>query len=125
MRNLLSTFGFAAALTAALVVPASAQRDPAYQSARQAGLVGEQPDGYLGIVGAATPELQAIVNNINIQRKRQYTQQAAASSTVEQMAFVTGCNLIARTAPGEKYRAPDGRWLTRGNDAPVRDPRCL
>ncbi|NWM19995.1 YdbL family protein, partial [Escherichia coli] len=60
-----------------------------------------------------------------IQRKRQYTQQATTSSTVEQMAFVTGCNLISRTAPGEKYRAPDGRWLTRGGDAPVRDARCL
>ncbi|WP_066718700.1 YdbL family protein [Sphingomonas pituitosa] len=125
MRQLLSTFGMAAAIAAGMIVPASAQRDPAYQAARQQGLVGEQPDGYLGIVGAATPDLQAIVNNINIQRKRQYTQQAAASSTVEQMAFVTGCNLILRTAPGEKYRAPDGRWLTRGNDAPVRDPRCL
>ena len=125
MRNLLSTSGLAALLSVALIVPASAQRDPAYQAARQAGLVGEQPDGYLGIVGAATPELQAIINNINIQRKRQYTQQAASGSTVEQMAFVTGCNLISRTVAGEKYRAPDGRWLTRGSDAPVRDPRCL
>lgn len=125
MRKTLSIFGIAATLASVAAAPAFAQRDPAYQAARQQGLVGEQPDGYLGIVGAPTAELQAIVNNINIQRKRQYTQQAAASSTVEQMAFVTGCNLILRTAPGEKYRAPDGRWLTRGNDAPVRDPRCL
>ena len=125
MRKTLSIFGIAAALASVAAAPAFAQRDPAYQAARQQGLVGEQPDGYLGIVGAPTAELQAIVNNINIQRKRQYTQQAAASSTVEQMAFVTGCNLILRTAPGGKYRAPDGRWLTRGNDAPVRDPRCL
>ncbi len=125
MRKMLSTFGLSAALAATLIAPAYAQRDPAYQAAREAGLVGEQPDGYIGIVGTATAELQAVVNNINIQRKRQYTQQAAASSTVEQMAFVTGCNLILRTVAGEKYRAPDGRWLTRGNDAPVRDPRCL
>ncbi|MET0246611.1 MAG: YdbL family protein [Sphingomonas sp.] len=125
MRNLLLTFGLATTLAAGLTLPAFAQRDPAYQSARQQGLVGEQPDGYLGIVGTTTPELTAMVNNINIQRKRQYTQQASASSTVEQMAFVTGCNLISRTAAGEMYRAPDGRWLTRGNDAPVRDPRCL
>ncbi len=125
MRNMLSTLGLSAALAASLIAPAFAQRDPAYQAAREDGLVGEQPDGYIGIVGAATPALQAIVNNINIQRKSQYTKQAAASSTVEQMAFVTGCNLILRTVPGEKYRAPDGRWLTRGNDAPVRDPRCL
>ena len=114
MRKLLPTFSLAAALAVAIAAPAFAQRDPAYQAARQAGLVGDP-----------TAELQAMVNNINIQRKRQYTQQAAASSTVEQMAFVTGCNLIARTVAGEKYRAPDGRWLTRGGDAPVRDPRCL
>lgn len=125
MRQLLSTFGIATVIVAGVAAPALAQRDPAYQAARQEGKVGEQPDGYLGIVGAPTSELQAIVNNINIQRKRQYTQQAAASSTVEQMAFVTGCNLILRTAPGEKYRTPDGRWLTRGTEAPVRDPRCL
>lgn len=112
----------AIALTAA---PAFAQRDPAYAAARAAGQVGEQPDGYLGVVGAATPALQALVNNINIQRKKQYTAQAASGSTVQQMAFVTGCNLILRTEPGEKYQAPDGRWLTRGGDAPVRDPRCL
>ncbi|MBB5711031.1 YdbL family protein [Sphingomonas xinjiangensis] len=122
MRTLL----FSAAVAAALIpASASAQRDPAYQAARQQGLVGEQPDGYLGIVGPATSELRALVNNINIQRKKQYTDQAASGSTVEQMAFVTGCNLIARSAAGEKYRAPDGRWLTRGSDAPVRDPRCL
>lgn len=123
MRNTLILAALAATLAAG---PALAQRDPAYAAARQQGLVGEQPDGYLGIVGAETPELRALVNNINIQRKKQYTQQAASGgSTVEQMAFVTGCNLIQRSAPGEKYRTPDGRWLTRGSDAPVRDPRCL
>jgi hypothetical protein len=118
-------FTAALAATALIAAPAFAQRDPAYAAARAAGQVGEQPDGYLGIVGAATPALQALVNNINIQRKKQYTAQAASGSTVQQMAFVTGCNLILRTAPGEKYQAPDGRWLTRGSEAPVRDPRCL
>ena len=121
------TMSFFAALTATalLAAPALAQRDPAYAAARAAGQVGEQPDGYLGVVGASTPALQALVNNINIQRQKQYTAQAANGSTVQQMAFVTGCNLILRTEPGEKYQAPDGRWLTRGAEAPVRDPRCL
>lgn len=123
MRPMLFTAALAAAALTA--TPALAQRDPAYAAARAAGQVGEQPDGYLGIVGTATPELRALVNNLNIQRKKQYTDQAAAGSTVQQMAFVTGCNLILRTAPGEKYQAPDGRWLTRGAEAPVRDPRCL
>ena len=102
-----------------------AQRDPAYQAARAAGQVGEQPDGYLGIVGGGTPELRALVNNINIQRKAAYTRGAANGSTVEQFAFVSGCNLILQTRPGEKYKAPDGSWQTRGDGPPQRDGRCV
>ncbi len=105
--------------------PVLAQRTPAYQAARSAGEVGEQPDGYLGIVGSETATLRALVNDINIQRKAKYTQSAAASATVEQFAFTSGCNLILQTEPGEKYRAPDGSWKTRTAAAPLRDSRCL
>ena len=109
----------------ASVATAAQQRDPAYAAARAAGQIGEQADGYLGIVGTPTPELRAIVNNINIQRKAAYTRGAGAGSTIEQFAFVSGCNLIAKTVPGEKYQTPDGRWLTRTSEPPVRDPRCV
>ncbi|WP_322962933.1 YdbL family protein [Sphingomonas fuzhouensis] len=105
---------------------AMAQRDPAYAAARAEGLVGEQPDGYLGIVGSATPALRALVNNINIQRKAAYTQKAQASgATVEQMAFTSGCNLIAQTTPGEKYKTPEGVWKTRGSAPPERSSSCV
>ncbi|MFZ5795802.1 MAG: YdbL family protein [Sphingomonas sp.] len=105
---------------------ALAQRDPAYQAARAAGEVGEQPDGYLGVVGSASPAVRALVNNINIQRKAAYTQQSAASgATVEQFAFTSGCNLILKTAPGEKYKGPDGVWKTRTAAPPERDSRCI
>jgi uncharacterized protein len=111
--------------TLALAPGALAQRDPAYQAARTAGQVGEQPDGYLGYVTPPTPEIRRLVLDINIKRKDAYAQSAAESgSTVEQFAFTTGCNLISRTQPGEKYQAPDGRWLTRDAGPPVRDPRC-
>jgi uncharacterized protein YdbL (DUF1318 family) len=111
----------------ALVLPAAAQeRDPAYAAARSAGQIGEMPDGYLGVVGAPTKDLVALVNKINIQRKAVYTQKSAASgSTVEEMAFTTGCNLILKTVPGEKYRDPAGNWQTRTAAAPTRDPRCI
>ena len=112
-----------AALVAA--APATAQRDPAYADARAQGQVGEQPDGYLGIVGTPTDDLRRIVSNINIQRKAAYTRGAADGGTVEQFAFVSGCNLILKTVPGEKYQAPDGSWHTRTDAAPERDPRCL
>lgn len=119
------------ALTLALIaapivaVPALAQRDPAYADARAKGLVGEQPDGYLGIVGAPSEDLRRLVSNINIQRKAAYTRGAADGATIEQFAFTSGCNLIARTVPGEKYQAPDGSWKTRTAAAPERDSRCL
>ena len=116
----------AAALTIGLSATAWAQRDPAYAAARAAGQVGEQADGYIGLVGAGSADLRAVVANINIQRKSAYTQKASASgATVEQMAFTSGCNLIAQTAPGEKYRTPDGVWATRTAAAPTRDPRCV
>lgn len=117
----------AVAVTAAvgLAIPAAnAQRDPAYEAARTAGQVGEQPDGYLGFVSTPTPAVRDIVNDINIKRKAAYTSGAPQGSTVEQFAFVTGCNLIAKTKPGEKYKAPDGSWRTRDAGAPVRDSRC-
>ena len=110
---------------AGLATAAYAQRDPAYQAARSAGQIGEQPDGYLGVVGAGTAELRALINNINIQRKAKYTQSAAAGATVEQMAFASGCNLILKTVPGEKYQAPGGEWKTRTAAPPERDPRCV
>ena len=111
----------------AAAAPAMAQdRDPAYAAARAAGQVGEQPDGYLGIVGTPTRELTALVNKLNIQRKALYTQKSAANGvTIEQMAFTTGCNLILKTVPGEKYQDPSGNWLTRTAAAPTRDPRCV
>ncbi len=116
----------AATAALALAVPsAMAQRDPAYSAARAAGQIGEQPDGYLGYVTSPTPEIRALVQDLNIKRKAAYTERAQATgSTVEQFAFTSGCNLIAQTTPGEKYKTPDGRWMTRDSSPPIRDSRC-
>ncbi|MBX9727700.1 MAG: YdbL family protein [Sphingopyxis sp.] len=119
----------AAALGLMLVAaPASAQRDPAYAAARAAGQVGEMPDGYLGFPSAPSAEVRRIVDDINIRRRAEYTRLAQTSpggATVEQVAFVTGCNLIARTVPGERYMSPDGSWRTRTAEPPMRDARCI
>jgi len=114
-----------AAAGAVVATAAQAQRDPAYAAARAAGQVGEQPDGYLGIVGAATPALRALVNDINIKRKAAYARQAGNGATIEQFAFVSGCNLVLQTQPGERYQTPTGSWATRSAGAPTRDPRCV
>ena len=73
MKTKTVTFALiAAALAGVLAAPALAQRDPAYAAARAAGTVGERVNGYLGIVGAPTPELQRMVDDLNNQRREVY-----------------------------------------------------
>lgn len=123
-RSALALAAAAMALTG-LASPAFAQRDPEYDAARQAGQIGEKMDGYIGVVGTGNASLRALVDKINILRKKVYTEKAqAANATIEEYAFTTGCVSISRTAPGEKYQAPDGSWQTRTSAPPMRDPRC-
>lgn len=124
-RKLAIAGGAVALALGSLASGAYAQRDPAYQQARAQGQVGEKMDGYLGVVGSGTPNLRRLVNDINIKRRAVYAQRAqAANVTLEEYAFGAGCDAIARTAPGEKYEAPDHSWRTRTNEPPVRDSRC-
>jgi uncharacterized protein YdbL (DUF1318 family) len=123
-RATLALSAAALALTA-LAAPAHAQRDPADEAARQAGKVGEKPDGYLGIVAGGDASLKKIVDDINIKRRALYAQKAqAANATLEEYALTAGCLAISRTAPGEKYMTPQGTWETRTSAAPIRDSRC-
>ncbi|SMQ57790.1 hypothetical protein SAMN06297468_0052 [Altererythrobacter xiamenensis] len=127
MKTTKTTLGLAAMALAitGFAMPAQAQRDPAYASARSSGAIGEKMDGYLGIVGAETADLRRIVNDINIKRRAVYSEKAqAANATLEEYALTAGCQLILKTVPGEKYQAPDGSWQTRTSAAPLRDPRC-
>ena len=82
-------------------------------------------DGYLGYPTPPPAGLRAIVEDINIRRKALYATRARAQkATVEEYALTAGCLAILRTAPGEKYQAPDGSWQTRTTAPPLRDSRC-
>ena len=106
----------------ALAAPALAQD---YGSAKAAGQIGEKIDGYVAVVGGGSAELRRVVDDTNIKRKAVYSEKAQAQHvTIEEYAFATGCTLIAKTAPGERYQAPDGSWKTRTGTAPERDARC-
>ncbi|MFM5917157.1 MAG: YdbL family protein [Novosphingobium sp.] len=123
MRN---TASLAIIAGAVLAAPAIGQaRDPAYEAARAAGQVGEQVDGYLGFPSSPTAEVRRVADAVNITRRKIYTDRAVAKhQTVEEYAFTSGCLLISKTKPGEKYQTPDGTWHTRTAEAPVRDPKC-
>lgn len=99
-------------------------RSPAYTAARAAGQVGEQTDGYLGVVGGQSADIASMVRDLNNKRRAIYTTASAGKSTIQEYAFTTGCKLIRDTSPGEKYQGLDGSWKTRGGCAPELDPRC-
>lgn len=116
----------AAALLATGPVAVQAEgRSPEYAAARAAGQVGEQQDGYLGVVGSQSATIAAMVRDLNNKRRAVYTEGAATSkSTVQEYATATACRLLAETKPGEKYQAPDGSWQTRGAAMPTRPAGC-
>lgn len=128
MFKTLNPIAAAAALLGALVLTAPAaaqQRDPAYAAARAAGQVGEKTDGYLGYPVPPSPDVRRMAEDINIKRRAVYARKAAEQKvTVEDYAFTSSCLLIADTAPGEKYQAPNGAWQTRTAAPPLRDSRC-
>lgn len=109
------------------VVPALAQgADPVVESARAAGFVGEQADGYLGIVkGGGAADLKAHVDAINIQRRAIYTDTASKKPgvTVTDVGAAAGCQQFRnRVAVGHFYRDPSGTWRQHTANAPVTIP---
>ena len=88
---------------------------------RASGSVGEQADGYLGVVGSASAAVRSSVDAVNIERRANYTKMAAArGSTIEEAAASTACEIFARrVGPGQYYRLPDGVWRKRNGSEPV------
>ena len=110
----MKSFLSAVILTVAISISAWAQADLAAEL-RASGQVGEQADGYLGIVGAASSELRAKVASVNLKRRAYYTELAASrNAKIEEVAATTACELFrTKVGPGQYYRLPDGVWRQR------------
>ncbi len=118
MRHLL--FLVVAGVTA-VAVPSVAQT-PAVDAARQARLVGERYDGYLGIIGTPPAVVRSQVSAINIRRRALYSNLAASRRVApHEVGIAAGCQLLARVQVGQAYMLPDGQWRRRlpGQAAPV------
>lgn len=91
---------------------------------RATGKVGEQADGYLGVVGSADAALRAQVDAINIKRRAYYTDLAGKrGAKIEEVAAAAACEILAsRVGPGQYYRLTDGVWRQRQGGTPVPRP---
>ena len=82
-------------------------------TAKAQGLVGEQPNGYLGVV-QATPAAVELTANINAQRRAAYERIARENGIpVDQVATLAGQKAIERTARGSYVRTPGGQWIRK------------
>ena len=91
---------------------------------RATGLVGEQYDGFLGLVGPAPAQVRAQADAVNIRRRAHYTDLAQRRGVrVEEVAVAAGCEIFAtRILPGQYYRLPDNVWRQREHGKTVPRP---
>lgn len=84
-------------------------------AAKQQGLIGEQNNGYLGLVRADAPaDVKALVADINAQRKNQFAQIAAKNGIAEtEAAKIFAREAEARTSPGNFIQNPAGAWVKK------------
>ncbi len=81
-------------------------------SAKQAGWLGEQSNGYLGLVNPKAPaDVKQLMKSVNSKRLQHYKRIASRNGIplvqVEQMA---GRKAIQKSAPGAYIRLASGSW---------------
>jgi uncharacterized protein len=80
------------------------------QQAKSEGLVGEQLNGYLGVVSSeTTAEVRALITDVNAKRKDQYESIAAKNGTsVETIELLAGKKAVEKTEAGNYVQTVTG-----------------
>jgi uncharacterized protein YdbL (DUF1318 family) len=100
----------AAALLLTLAAPALALD---LDEARDQGLLGEQADGYVGIVASPTPEVEKLAAEVNAKRRAHYAEIAERNGTaVDAVAALAGKKLV-EGAPSGQFVKTDGGWVKK------------
>lgn len=83
------------------------------QEAKSAGLVGEQANGYLGMV-KSSPGVQQLIESVNNARKHHYAEIAANNNTsIEIVEKLAAKKAIDLTPAGQYIRLPSGEWVKK------------
>lgn len=80
-------------------------------SAKQQGLVGEQMNGYLGLIDSANSDAAALVTEINRKRKTHYQGIANKQNTaLDNIQQIAGEKLIQRARSSGQYYQTNSGW---------------
>jgi uncharacterized protein YdbL (DUF1318 family) len=83
------------------------------QQAKTARLVGEQTNGYLGVVIQST-ETQQLVLTVNTKRKHYYQLIAERNKiSLDKIATLAAQKAIEAAEPGHMIQTPQGQWLKK------------
>lgn len=102
---------FTALLISLLTVSIAVAGSPLTQP-KADGLIGEQADGYLGLVAQNVPaDVKKLVAEVNAQRKAGYQEIAAKQGTsLSEVEKVGGNTAFEKTLPGNYFRDANGVW---------------
>ena len=81
--------------------------------AKARGLVGEQSNGYLGVVAAGEGDVQALVADVNHKRRQAYEDIAKRNGTpITAVETLAGEKAFQNTKPGNFIQGPGG-WTRK------------
>ncbi|MEH6629040.1 MAG: YdbL family protein [Motiliproteus sp.] len=92
-----------------LATPALAQ---GVADAKASGLVGEQPNGYLGSISSnPSADVSALISDTNNKRRNVYISRAKKAGVSRQvMEQRIGQRLIQKAPTGQYFKSAGGRW---------------
>lgn len=84
-------------------------------AAKRAGLIGERPDGYVGLVrGDAPSDVRALVDRINAERRAAYEDIARRTGApVRAVGIRAGETLIGSAPAGTYVMTATGEWIRK------------
>ncbi len=111
LRHRLTAAAALALLLLATVAAGTASADR-LDEAKDAGYLGEQIDGYLGLVRSDAPDWAvALREEINRKRRERFAEIAARTgATLDQVAAIAGQKAVAREPAGRYVRDASGSW---------------
>lgn len=81
--------------------------------ARAQGLVGEKQDGYVAVV-KPSPDVQAVVNDVNARRKAEYARISAQNGQpVSVVGKIAAEKIINGLPSGSLYQGAGGGWTSK------------
>jgi uncharacterized protein YdbL (DUF1318 family) len=113
MKMIITPRYFAMLLTLCLTLVAGQAFALNLSEAKSMGYVGEQANGYLGIV-KNTAGVKELVSDINSRRKSHYQEIARKNGTsLDVVEALAGKKAIEKTPRGQYVRDPSGNWIRK------------